>query len=133
MPEDANFCGVCGKSLRFSKILISNFIAKYAKRSNFEEEAEWVGRLLDEDVETLKQCLQLAKSMGYTNYELMPIIAAYGLKKYHFKKGVDEDVCREVGISKKALEDYIVKIGTRTTNWRARAQILAEMEKGQFG
>jgi hypothetical protein len=71
--------------------------------------------------------------MGYTNYELMPIIAAYGLKNYHFKKGVDEDVCREVGISKKALEDYIVKIGMRTTNSRVHAKIYAEMEKERFG
>jgi hypothetical protein len=89
-----------------------------------------VDRLLEENVETLKQCLQLAKSMGYTNYELMPIIAAYGLKNYRYGKGIGEDVCREVGIDKVILERYISQICSETTDSYVYSKIYAEMSKG---
>jgi len=108
---------------------IISILQKYAKRSNFDEEGKAIIELLYENLETLKYAVKIGREIGLTNYELMPIMAAAGLKTYKYGKGVDEELLREFGVSKRDLEDYIVNIGVRTNDPNVRNKILEEMTK----
>jgi len=110
--------------------VVLSILQRYAKRSNnVDEEGLAIIELLNEPLETLKYAVSLGKQLGYTNYELMPIMAAAGLKTYRYGKGVSEELLREFGVSKRDLEGYIVDVGVKTNNPQVRERILKEMMK----
>jgi len=110
---------------------ILEILEKYTERKKPEEEATLVKELLNESPDTLRYAIKIGKEdLGYTNNQLWVIIAAYLLKSCEFGKGIDENLCKEIDVSKKEVENYIVDIAVKTEDSEARKRIINEMYKG---
>ncbi|MHA1828269.1 MAG: hypothetical protein ACTSX6_06435 [Candidatus Heimdallarchaeaceae archaeon] len=93
--------------------LLTNILTKYGRRTEPEDEAKNVIRLLDEDPKVLKDAITLGRKMGKTNYELMPIIAVYQLKFYEDGEP-NVERCRKLGVDPQSIDRYISHIAMST-------------------
>ncbi|MHA1828268.1 MAG: hypothetical protein ACTSX6_06430 [Candidatus Heimdallarchaeaceae archaeon] len=87
---------------------LTSILEKYGRGAKPEEAGKYVVELLDEDSKVLKDAITLGRKMGKTNYELMPIIYVYELNYRYHPRGYDEEKCKEIGIDKTALEEFIL-------------------------
>jgi hypothetical protein len=117
------------EKLSKEKPQIYSILSSYARRSTPEEEGKWIAEMLDEKEETLKEAALLGKEIGYTNIDLMPILATLGLKSYKYGTGVNEEICKTLGIEKRTLENYIVHIGTHSADANVLGEIQRELSK----
>jgi DNA repair exonuclease SbcCD ATPase subunit len=113
------------EKLSKEKPQIYSILSSYARRSTPEEEGKWVADMLDEKEETLKEAALIGKEIGYTNIDLMPILAALGLKSYKYSTGVNEEICKTLGVEKRTLENYIVHIAI----WHADTNVLGKIQR----
>ena len=92
---------------------LTNILEKYGRRTEPEEEAKYIVELLVEDPKVLKDAINLGRKMGKTNYELMPIIAAYELKFYEDGEP-NVERCRNLGADPQSIDGYISHIAEST-------------------
>jgi chromosome segregation ATPase len=109
--------------------VIKSLLSKYAVRKTPEEESVSVTELLSESADNLKIAIKMGKDLGYANQQLMPLIGAYGLLNYSYGKGVSKEAADAIGVDKKVIEDYIVRIGVYAKDSATRNQILKMMKK----
>jgi chromosome segregation ATPase len=93
--------------------VVSTILAKYARRATPEEESVWVAELLDEDIEILKTVIKIGREGGYTDHQLMPILAAFALRTCYIRGEPDEQKCKEIGIGGNTIDTYISKLAVR--------------------